>query len=437
MKSRFYLLNVTMSGMKGIEKPITLEFYKKTVTKDFDPSKYRVKAIYGENGVGKSAIVQAVKLFHDIVLNPSYLQNDMEQHRLREYVNKKTKHFSYECEYWVDNSDEANVLTYRIQLEENLLGKYEITSEELYCRTAKYPKSTKEKIFEVKNGEIIYLNYEEIEQEEIKNKTMNLLSTTSFINVYNVKFIFGVDKIKGKLAEGCFDIFVSALFTSTYISEMDQHEMYFLRKKYSEMNQLIDKESFLNAQKDKIFGVNERAIPKSQYKYYEQMIKRLTRFLQIFKRELLDIEIEKRENGENYDCELNLVYKDYKINREFESTGIRKLIALYDSLYSASTGGIVFIDEMDANLNDIYFCKLIEYFMEYGEGQLCFTTHNIDPMSVLKKNKNSIDFLSSDNIIIPWTKNGNATPENSYKNGMIENIPFNVDATDFLGVLGE
>lgn len=99
--------------------------------------------------------------------------------------------------------------------------------------------------------------------------------------------------------------------------------------------------------------------------------------------------------------------------------------------------GIVFVDEMDANLNDVYLCRLIEYFMYYGKGQLCFTTHNLDPMTVLKENRNSIDFLSSDNHLVPWTSRGNASPENCYKNGMIEDSPFNIDATDFVGIFGE
>ena len=32
---------------------------------------------------------------------------------------------------------------------------------------------------------------------------------------------------------------------------------------------------------------------------------------------------------------------------------------------------------------------------------------------------------------------GNAAPDSYFKNGMIENIPFNIDATDFIGVFGE
>ena len=97
-------------------------------------------------------------------------------------------------------------------------------------------------------------------------------------------------------------------------------------------------------------------------------------------------------------------------------------------------GGIVFIDEFDSNLHDVYLCALLEYLMEYGKGQLCFTTHNVGPMDVLKRNKKSIDFLSIDHKIYPWTTNGNYSPSKLYRKGMIEGSPFNVDSIDFIGI---
>ena len=96
----------------------------------------------------------------------------------------------------------------------------------------------------------------------------------------------------------------------------------------------------------------------------------------------------------------------------------------------------MFIDELDSNINDVYLDKLIEYFVCYGKGQLCFTAHNLSPMTVLKSNRNAISFISSINTVHTWTSNGNYTPENAYRNGFIEDSPFNVDATDFLGILG-
>ena len=132
-----------------------------------------------------------------------------------------------------------------------------------------------------------------------------------------------------------------------------------------------------------------------------------------------------------------MVYENYSLDKEFESRGIKKLMDLFGYLDAASTGWIVFIDELDSNISDVYLDKLIEYFVYYGKGQLCFTSHNLSPMNVLKGNKNSINFISSINTVHVWTNNGNLSPENAYKNGFIEDSPFNVDASDFLGLLGE
>ncbi len=67
MENMCYLLNISVSGIKCIKEEVRLNFYKKTIDKDFNPERYRVKAIYGENGSGKSAIVTAVKIFQDVI----------------------------------------------------------------------------------------------------------------------------------------------------------------------------------------------------------------------------------------------------------------------------------------------------------------------------------------------------------------------------------
>ena len=189
-----------------------------------------------------------------------------------------------------------------------------------------------------------------------------------------------------------------------------------------------------------LISVNRNRISKDKYDNYTKIVEKLKNFIQIFKPDLTDIDIEKKDDGEVYVCSLNMVYGDYIVNTEFESTGIKKLIKLFAYLQKMAQGGIVFIDEFDSNLHDVYLCALLEYLMEYGKGQLCFTTHNVGPMDVLKRNKKSIDFLSIDHKIYPWTTNGNYSPSKLYKNGMIEGSPFNVDSFDFIGIfdsLGE
>ena len=177
--------------------------------------------------------------------------------------------------------------------------------------------------------------------------------------------------------------------------------------------------------------ITDETISKKYYSQYEKSVSKLFDFISIFKRDLKGIVIDKQNNRENYVCDLIMDYGSYKINTEFESTGIKKLIKLYTSFNAMALGDIVFIDELDSNLHDVYLCALLEYLMEHGKGQLCFTTHNIGPMDILKRNKKSIDFLSVNHRIYSWTKNGNYSPANLYKGGMIEGSPFNIDSIDF------
>ena len=89
---------MTVKGIKNIKQELRLDFYKKSVDKNFDPTKYRIKAIYGENGSGKSAIITAVKIFHDLFFRDNYLSESETQEFLNEIINKEMHEFSFECE---------------------------------------------------------------------------------------------------------------------------------------------------------------------------------------------------------------------------------------------------------------------------------------------------------------------------------------------------
>ena len=426
MKNLFYLLNMTVSGIKCIQNDIRLDFYK--------------KAIYGENGSGKSAIVTAVKIFQDIIFNNQYLNETHNQKLLKEMINKKTNTYRFECEFLADIDTGKMIYNYQIEIGKNENDIYEIKHEHLRLRSGNYVNSRYKTIFETKNGELIQINCDDNVKEKIEKMTYNLLSNSSFMGTYFV----GSSKVKVEDVKFLVHMVMLFTFTATikvYLDNEDQHELYFLRKVITEA-QKNDRKFFKNVENimddlNVYLSVNDNVIQKDLYEDYIIKIKQLSKFIRLFKKDLVDIKVDTKDDGDQYRCELNLDYGDYVVNKEFESTGIKKLIKLYDCFDAAASNGIVFIDEMDSNLNDIYLCKLVEYFMYYGRGQLCFTTHNLDPMTVLKENKNSIDFLSNDNHLVSWASKGNASPENYYKNGMIEDSPFNIEATDFIGMFGE
>ncbi len=437
MDNLVYLLNVRMSGIKSIKNEIRLDFYKKTVDKNFDPDKFRVKSIYGENGSGKTAIITGIKIFQDLMLSNQYLNESKNQRFLDEIINKETSRFTFGCEYITGEEESYIVYDYNFELEKNNKGDYVIKHESLNLKNGNYPNNNYVNVYECDNGELININCNETVKNIIEKKTFNLLNKNPFMSLYIVDYTSVIEKDKEFSYNIAVMLFLIALI-NVYINEEDKHDIYFLRKTIREsheksseyindINEILDTISVYS-------GFDDNSISKSEFDKYKESVKQLTKFIQIFKRELKSIDIDAKDDGDNYRCELIFNYGNYKVNKEFESTGIKKLVRLYSAFKAANNYGIAFVDEMDSNINDIYLCKLIEYFMYYGKGQLCFTMHNVDPMSLLKQNKNSIDFLSSDNKIVSWVSKGHASPENYYKNGMIENSPFNIDATDFIGI---
>ena len=453
MMENAYLVSYSVKGIKNIDTLVTLSFYKKTIEKDLDVQNYNIKGIYGVNGSGKSGIIMSVKILKNLIWDSSYLNNPIIQKNLEEIVNKRTKELFIQLDYLMKMGKTVEYFRYEITLSKDENEKYVISHEQLLSRNAFSKKEEMETIFRISNGEIILLYEKEKENEISKTvyqKTMNLLSSSTMSSLFVEKiFKMFYDNDQGKNSLLFFKLAILCFLGKNlhvYMDESDNHREYVVRnsiehpedlKKYNtEINLMINRLWKPNNDFREVLSVSGNVVNKSMYQHFEKIVDGLFEFLHIFKPDLKKIEIEKKENKDVFICDLIMVYDSYKIHAEFESTGIKKLIRLFGYLKEMVQGGIVFIDELDSNLHDVYLCALLEYLMEYGEGQLCFTTHNVGPMDVLKQRKKSIDFLSEDHKIYSWRKNGNYSPSKLYRSGMIEGSPFNIDSIDFIGAFG-
>ena len=443
-----YLVNYSVKGIKTIDELISLSFYKKTISRNVNTKEYNVKGIYGMNGSGKSAIITSVDILRKILIDPGYLKNPIAQKDLDAIINKKTEELFIEVDFIFGGDKEMAYFRYCLRMSKDSIGKYIISYEKLSTKNAFSKSDTMNTIFEIRNGEVAFIigNGEDEFSNALLQKTINLLDSTSLCALFYEKFLSGILEDKKKVSN-LLSVCLCALFILgkkiyVYLDQSDDHREYILNTtmKYDLLKSNLEIDALMNdfikLDRD-YFGIifaNENYVPKELFNLFKKNVDKLYEFLHIFKSELQGIEIDRKENQNSFICNLVMVYDSYKIHAEFESTGIKKLIKLYAYLKKMTEGEIVFIDEFDSNLHDVYLCALLEYLMEYGEGQLCFTTHNVGPMDILKRNKKSIDFLSVDHKIYPWTTNGNYSPSKLYRNGMIEGSPFNVDSIDFIGV---
>ena len=444
MKSvMFYITKYAVKGIKSLDNWTELEFYKKTFTKDFSIQNYNIKGIYGVNGAGKSGLISSVKILRGLLLKDNYLSNPFVQNQLTSLINKRLGRLEIAVEYLVKSAKVYNLYRYTIIIKKNPVGFYYICEESLAWRKALSHSDTFTSIYSTDTGKLMLDMTSDKYAGILMDKAKNLLtiSPLPLIFINNVLPHYVKKKGYSFLMEGLIYLVGFGANLHVYLDRQDVHTDYTFKSilRHTESDEVEDTRESLTGYRELLEGwqfydlsAETMRIPKMFLPEIEREAGRLYEFLRIFKHDLQSVSLEKREDKDCFHCELILNYVDYSVDAEFESTGVKKLIRLFRYFSVMVQGGIVFIDELDSNLHDVYLCALLEYLMDHAKGQLCFTTHNIGPMDILKRNKKSIDFLSVDHKIYSWTTNGNYSPSTLYRKGMIEGSPFNVDSIDFI-----
>lgn len=436
---KFYLCELKVNGCKNIDKEIDLKFCNSTIKSKVNFENTNVKAIYGPNGAGKSAIVTAMHIYERLICNGNGLNDSYFSNFVKESINKETNKLEIEATVLLYNSKyNAPLYTFKhyirvIKKNNNVF----IDAEKVYKLSGNYIVDDKfKKLIDIEEGRIVEIDgLSNVEDSSIYKKSLNLLDKRSIINM---DFIF-IDK--GRTLDK-YEMSIVALnvFAYNIIVSMEKEDLHVNYLKSLEIDKLSNEFKSETSDDDIFnFSVKDRDIVKVEhFNNYLNNIKKLEKFIRVFKVDLKSIEVDKKINDDVYYCNKIFNYNNSNgIDIEFESTGIKKLVRLFNALLACTNGKIVFIDEFDANLHDVYFAKLVEFLKNYAKGQLCFTTHNLEPIEVLKNNSYSLDFLSNDSRVASWIKNGNKSPMKQYINGLIDYSPFNVYDIDFIDSLIE
>ena len=236
-----YLTNYSVKGIKTLDKTVLLSFYKKTINKEPDTQEYNIKGIYGMNGSGKSGIVTSVEILRNLIIDTGYLNNPITQNHLEAIVNKKVGKLSLEAEFMAKSGGELLLYQYEITLSKNKTGKFTIAQECLKGKKATLKSSSLEKIYEVCDGEIIFIYGSEEENgfvAEIRNKTMNLLSTGSVSALIYDKllcagsdnyFLYRKDKVAQVIMNAVGMLFALGHKLHVYLDESDDHKPYMIQ----------------------------------------------------------------------------------------------------------------------------------------------------------------------------------------------------------------
>ena len=434
------ILQIKTCGMKNLAEEITIDFANLTIENGVSKIN-NVKGIFGFNGSGKTALMTSVDYYLKIVTDAKFLlQNDTVK-KLDKLLNFQTKCFKFSIifEYQKDV-----VLKHTIGIVKNLLsGAYMIDSEDISLSSGRTLNDTfKSLVRKEEDGSIFIMPDERVVKDRLAFLTTADLAYTSIVMKVIEKIIENSkkeEKYEYTLGEKIFTtLFFNIKNMDVYLSDTDSHDNFLIDKAMIEA--LVSNLETLKQKKETWTDLysTETIIPRNMYDSYYRDNKKLEKFIKVFKPELKEIELKKSEDKNTYHVRRLFKYEKYNVEYEFESSGIKQLVKLFTYLSKCANGGIVFVDEIDVNINAVYFEKLISFFRNYGNGQLIFTTHNIEAMNALKGQSRSILVLGEDNKIDVWVGKGNKSPVNDYIGGFFPHSPMNVEDFDFVNIfLGE
>lgn len=432
---KYYMLELEIEGSKSIDKKIKLDFYKKSnVKKSSSFNDYNIKGIYGENGSGKTAIIDALKIYRGVATDMGYLfKND---DFLNETVNQSNKFISIRSKGMLYKENEEDEIIAKTIIEYELVvekqhNKFSIKKEKAVVNN--------KVLYTTNDDELIEGIYMDVIKKNIGNHSTNFSMLSQIIEhlFHAIKSNKELeDKKSSKLIKDATSIYMFILHFYICSDESNTTSNIHKFTTYLEQLEAVEEENkgHIYEKLRRIQNINE--IRKEDYEEYCESTKQLTLFMKLFKKNLIDIEIEKKEAKDVYIVERIFKYENAKIHERLESTGIQKLIKYFYAFEAVNAGKIVFIDELDANLHEIVMAKLIEYVSLNGRGQLVFTAHNLYTLDLIKKRKKSIDFLTNDSEIYSWVQKGNLSVANTYREGNLPGLAFNLSGIDFFEIFG-
>lgn len=354
--------------------------------------------IYGQNGSGKTAVVNSLEILQSIFCGQSITEVGLEQItkdkqfaqivlEFNAYINEKT----YEAEYSVVLSRSDDDVSF-IDSESLKLGSKDLAISKTVIFESKI--NDEEDVFLPKthfsnlskNSKIAFSKLL-AQKFRSRDNNMSLLFNEGFINTLKEleEDTLYIDLLQLIQRFARIDLFI---VKNSGEGIMSVHSLLPIPFRLESKN-----ENTRNILKGAApMMLQPGAIPKNLYDIMKNIIEQINIVL---KRIVPNLQIGIKDLGRKLDDkgqELILVeyisYKDsYEIPLRRESEGIIKIIAMIGALINFYTNEsvVTVVDELDAGIYEYLLGELLQVLYEGGKGQLLFTSHNLRPLEKLSK----------------------------------------------------
>ena len=394
--------SITIENFKNVTQG-TLHLENKR--KDYKAS---VLGIYGQNGSGKTALIDAILLLKFALCGKEipkkyadYIKVDAEYATLKYEFVVRYAEITYNAWYQfsIRKAIEENTVSTDETTNANTNAKVEIFDEVLsFSYESKSEKLRKSQLIDTRTDEIFApkAKLQELVGDD-KEEYMDLLVTKKLAKVTSRSFIFSRELINQyrkkcknelylKLIDGLYTYGHKELFIidTESIGLISLHTLPLVFKYRNETSETVG---------GLLISLNGPAIiPEDMYDVVEKVIENMNIVLEQLVPGLrigvVDLGATMTRDGKlAKQIQLVSLKNSKKIPFCYESEGIKKIVSVLQLLIVVynNPSVTVAIDELDGGVFEYLLGQMLNIISEKGKGQLIFTSHNLRPLETIDK----------------------------------------------------
>ena len=335
--------------------------------------------LYGQNGSGKTALIDVLDLVKTIICGQS-VSSDYSN-----MIHVDAEYSRIVVQFTMDEMERHSEIEYSFKLN----------------RTSIY-------------DEILSYGYVDGEARVVKSKLIDSSNSPTFSPVSKYKSLIGPSKenelnvmVIKKLA---YKEFRSFIFSSEFLrivrnrsNECKDED--FLRHVYI-LESLVDFANYeLFVVKSKCCIDDSMVLSKSALDVYKRKIESMNRVLPYLVPNLtMGVQVLGKELMRNSSVGYRVELISNNIPFKYESDGVKRIVSILQLLIEVfnNTSVVVAIDYLDCGIHEYLFGEIVKLMSEQAKGQLIFTAHNLRPLEIINKKFLAFTTTDSDNRYVRY-----------------------------------
>lgn len=431
MESVIRLSSLKISNIKNVRNGQII--MPNTCRKQLTYQTAEVLGLYGQNGSGKTAVIDTLYYLQKIMIGRSL------EEEIADYLDAGSNQAEIIADFHIFTEAAIYEVSYKIILQRSVNG-VDIIRETLSCAINKdnvrsnktvfmdYQRSDRESVFTPKK------RLDELIEVDMENKT-DLIVARKMAEKSNCSYIFGENsrEIFCRNYENHFKDYsevIKALF------KFALKDLFVIRNTHSgviSVNFLLP--MAFKIERNEIGMKGDFAVPltepvvlnEERKKILETIIEQINMVLFTIipgmKIDIHDDGMQLTDSGENgYKIELVSIRESMPpIPIRMESEGIIKIISILNALIQAfgNPSICLVIDEFDAGIFEYMLGELLDIFNKSAKGQLIFTSHNLRALEMLDKDSIMFSTVNPDRRYIRMK---NIKPSNNLRDTYLRGI---------------